>query len=161
MPVSQEVFKKGMQQLAATVTVITANHNGVRSGLTATAVSSVTNDPPSLLVCVNKNAGTHDLITNSGKFSVNLLSKDHVHISNGFATPVDNPEEKFAHGEWQESPLGTPVLTEALTAFSCTVSETVNTNTHTIFIGTIEEIQHKEQLPLIYGNKGYKTLTDI
>lgn len=161
MPVSQEIFKQGMQQLAATVTVITAHHNGVRSGLTATAVSSVTNDPPSLLVCVNKSAGTHDLIVDSGKFSVNLLNKDHVHISNGFATPVANPEEKFTHGEWQESTLGTPVLTEALTAFSCAVSEVVHTNTHTIFIGTIEEIQQNEQLPLIYGNKGYKTLTDI
>ena len=159
--ISQEEFKKGMQQLAATVTIITARHSGVRSGLTATAVSSVSNDPPTLLVCVNKSAGTHDLIANSGKFSVNLLNKDQVHVSNGFASSVNDPEEKFENGEWGESSIETPILKEANTAFSCTVAQTVDTNTHTIFIGTIEDIQHNEQQPLIYGGKGYKTLTDI
>lgn len=158
--VSQEDFKKGMQQLAASVTVIATKHKEARYGLTATAVSSVTNDPPTLLVCINKNASAHQVIQDSQQFSVNILGSEHEEISNTFASTKKESEEKFAVGNWDEN-NGIPVLKDALASFTCKVSETVNTATHTIFLGVIEGIQIEEKLPLIYASKGYRTITHI
>lgn len=161
MPISQEDFRKGMQQLAATVTIITAAFNGERSGLTATAVSSVSNDPPSLLICVNKDCYTHGIIQKSKRFTVNLLTSQHQAISNAFASPVEQPEDKFKTGNWVTNEQGLPILEDALSSFSCAVIRRINTNTHSIFIGKIEALQVKEELPLIYANRGYKTLQEL
>src|SRR5882757_6732815 len=86
MSVDAAAFRKGMRHLAASVTLITTRHRDVRGGLTATAVCSVSVDPPQILVCVNKTASAHDPIGEAGFFCVNILAPDHRKIAEGTHT---------------------------------------------------------------------------
>jgi flavin reductase (DIM6/NTAB) family NADH-FMN oxidoreductase RutF len=83
--VNAEAFRQGMRRLAAGVTIVTTIHDGERSGLTATAVTSLSVDPPQLLVCVNREAGSHDLIRRGERMCVNVLSHAHKNLAARFA----------------------------------------------------------------------------
>ena len=83
--ISNDDFKEGMRHLAASVTVITVAQNNKKDGLTATAACSVSAEPPQLLVCVNREAGAHDLIQEEGVFGVNVLARDQEDIAKRFA----------------------------------------------------------------------------
>ena len=85
MSVDATAFKRGMRHLAASVTLITTRHRDLRGGLTATAVCSVSAEPPQILVCVNKTASAHDPIGEAGFFCVNILAPDHRKIAERFA----------------------------------------------------------------------------
>ena len=83
--VSAEQFKQGMRCLAAGVTIVTTVHDGVRGGLTATAVTSLSADPPQVLVCVNRTANAHDLIHRGSLLCVNVLCHGHKDLAARFA----------------------------------------------------------------------------
>ena len=85
MSIDAAAFKKGMRHLAASVTLITTRHRDLRGGLTATAVCSVSAEPPQILVCVNKTASAHDPIGEAGFFCVNILAPGHRKIAERFA----------------------------------------------------------------------------
>ena len=91
-------FRSAMRRLASTVTIITASHGCSRHGMTATAVTSLTASPPSLLVCINQSASIHDPIVKSGRFCVNLLACDHDHLVPVFSGQLVG-EERFASGD--------------------------------------------------------------
>ncbi|PCE66027.1 flavin reductase family protein [Sediminicola luteus] len=161
MCITQEQFKEGMQQLAAAVTIIATAHNGQRSGLTATAVCSVSDSPPTLLVCVNKNAFAHDQILAAKRFSVNVLSKRQVEVSNAFAGRYEDPSEKFKTGDWQDNAQGIPVLQGALVQWSCALTQVVEQGSHSVFFGQVEAVAMADDAPLLYGQKSYKTLSAL
>ena len=83
--ISSHAFKMGMRELVAGVNIITAVHNETRDGLTATAACSVSVEPPQLLVCVNTEAGGHELIEKAGKFALNILDREQENIASRFA----------------------------------------------------------------------------
>ena len=85
MSIDAAAFKKGMRHLAASVTLITTRHDGLRGGLTATAVCSVSAEPPQILVCVNRTASAHDTIGQARIFCVNILAPEHRKIAERFA----------------------------------------------------------------------------
>lgn len=156
-----DAFKEAMRRLAATVTVVTARCGDERQGLTATAVCSVSMEPPQLLVCVNREAATHACIEKSGAFCVNILAQDQKEISNVFASPVDpNAPGKFEQvGEWDEAGPGVPCLRGAAANVVCELAEAVEGGTHTIFIGRVIEARAEgESAPLLYAKQGYVRL---
>ena len=159
--IASDDFKTGMRQLAASVTVITAAHNEIKDGLTATATCSVSADPPQLLICVNQLAGAHELIRDAGSFGVNILARNHEEIALRFAG-MDNTERenRFGLGTWTKIATGAPILKEALAGFDCTISEQVNAGTHSIFIGRIVGILHQQGTPLLYGNGAFTGLAN-
>ena len=159
--IASDDFKTGMRQLAASVTVITAAHNEIKDGLTATATCSVSADPPQLLICVNQLAGAHELIRDAGSFGVNILARNHEEIALRFAG-MDNTERenRFGLGTWTKIATGAPILKEALAGFDCTISEQVNAGTHSIFIGRIVGILHQQGAPLLYGNGAFTGLAN-
>ncbi|HYR66598.1 MAG TPA: flavin reductase family protein, partial [Reyranella sp.] len=112
MSIDEAAFKKGMRHLAASVTLITTRHRDLRGGLTATAVCSVSAEPPQLLVCVNKTASAHDPIGEAGFFCVNILSPQHRKIAERFAgmDGVEGDERFHDMGEWSTLSTGAPVL---------------------------------------------------
>lgn len=128
-------FRRAMRSLAGGVTLICTDHEGERSGLTATAVCSVSAEPPSLLVCVNRNGDAHEKISASGILSVNVLTFDQEALAKRFAG-VDGAKggDKFSTGRWTTLTTGAPILKDALANFDCEVVERVRTGTHTIFI---------------------------
>ncbi len=153
--ISEDAFKKGMRELAAAVNVITTSHNGERGGLTATAACSVSAEPPQLLICVNTDAGGHELIQQSGKFVLNILDRDQEDVAMRFAG-MDGADksERFALGIWSELVTGAPCLDGALVNFDCEVAQQITAGTHSIFIGHIvgSRTGDKDGAPLLYGD---------
>ena len=142
MSIDATAFKKGMRHLAASVTLITTRHRELRGGLTATAVCSVSAEPPQILVCVNKSASAHDPIGHAGFFCVNILSPQHRKIAERFAgmDGVEGDERFKDMGEWSTLTTGAPVLKGGPGSFDCKLVAELSAGTHTIYIGQIIDL---------------------
>ncbi len=153
------LFKNGMRRLASGVSIVTAEYQGTRGGLVATSVSSVSLSPPTLLVCVNESASSHDLIKHAGSFCVNVLGCDAHQVAARFSTPAER-HMRFEEGAWTTLETGAPALADALVSFDCKVSDTTKYGTHTIFFGEICHIElwSDDYDPLLYFDGGYKKL---
>ena len=145
------VFKQAMRQLAGGVALISTVYEGVRHGLTVTAVSSLTMDPPALLISVNRHASAFDALVKSGKFCVNLLSHEQADLAGAFARKPDG-DARFLNGTWHEGALGLPVLENAVASIACRLHDQVAYGTHAILIGAVAhlEIGSEPVSPLIY-----------
>ena len=154
-------FKRGMRRLASGVSLITTVNKGVRHGLVATAVSSVTADPPSLLVCINKTASAHAHVEEAGIFCVNILADAHEDVAGRFSSPVDR-EKRFELGDWREIVTGAPALAGSLVSFDCEVRQVVPYQSHTIFLAEIVgvELWAEEYNPLVYLDGRYRLLAE-
>ena len=155
-------FKAAMRRLAATVTIVTNSdaETGRRSGMTATAVTSLSVDPPSLLVCVNRSASMHASFTAGRRFCVNILGEPHAELARSFGGRVE-PELRFTEGEWQEDGA-VPFLADAVAAIFCAVDQLVDYGTHSIVIGRVELVRVREdQQPLIYGNGRFALMREF
>jgi len=159
---SVEMFKLGMRRLAAGVSLVTTRHEGIAYGLVATAVTSVTGDPPTLLACVNRTASAHDPITASGIFCISLLADDHGAIARRFANPAARGE-RFGSDDWVTLETGAPALKGSLAAFDCEVIERIPANSHTIFMGAIRKIDlwRGRIEPLLYVDGMFRKLSEI
>ena len=157
-PVSLEQFKLGMRLLAGAVNLITSVHGGRRYGMTATAVCSVTADPPTVLVCINKLAATHGIVAKSRVFCVNVLRADDWELSTTFSGAASR-EGRFKSRDWTRLATGAPVLIDALVSFDCRVVKKVTHGTHGIFFGQVEQVLvGKPGKPLLYSEGQYAKL---
>ena len=158
MSIDAAAFKKGMRHLAASVTLITTRVHDQRGGLTATAVCSVSAQPPQILVCVNKTASAHDPIGEAGFFCVNVLCPDHRKLAERFAG-MDGTEgdERFRDmGEWTTLTTGAPVLKGCPVSFDCKLVTELSAGTHTIYIGEIVDLKlDPEATPLLYADGAF------
>jgi flavin reductase (DIM6/NTAB) family NADH-FMN oxidoreductase RutF len=155
MSIDAAAFKKGMRHLAASVTLITTRHHELRGGLTATAVCSVSAEPPQLLVCVNKTASAHDPIGEAGFFCVNVLSPQHRKLAERFAgmDGVEGDERFHDMGEWSSLSTGAPVLKGCPVSFDCRLVTKVAAGTHTVYIGEIVDLTFDHTAPaLLYAD---------
>ena len=157
-PVSLEQFKLGMRLLAGAVNLITSVHGGRRYGMTATAVCSVTADPPTVLVCINKLATTHGIVAKSKLFCVTVLRADDWELSTTFSGAASG-EGRFKTRDWTHLATGAPVLIDALVSFDCRVVKKVTHGTHGIFLGQVEQVLvGKPGKPLLYSEGQYAKL---
>lgn len=161
MPVAPDTFKSVMRQVASPVAIITAAHGGQRAGLTATAVCSVSVDPPTVLVCVNRHANADALITASGAFAISFLSAEQSGLARLFSTPRLGSDARFAGAEWISCVTGTPVLESAVGALDCTVVQTLPSGTHHIFIGRVVAAVAFEGAPLLYRDGYFRRLAPV
>lgn len=152
-------FRLGMRRLAAGVTMITTVKEKERHGLVATAVSSLSADPPSLLVCVNQSASAHAHIGTSGVFCVNVLSASQKECATRFSNPAYR-DRRFEEGDWRVLSTGAPALAGALVSFDCEVRQSFEYNSHTIFIGEIVELElwAAPIRPLLYVDGSYRNI---
>ncbi|XID74961.1 flavin reductase [Alkanindiges sp. WGS2144] len=148
-------FRNAMSLLTSAVSVVTTAGVSGRYGFTASAVCSVTDTPPTLLVCMNQASSSHGHFIENKILSVNVLAAQHQHISNVFSSRL-SPEERFQHGVWTQLTTGAPVLQDALVSFDCQIEQIQQVGTHTIFICPIVAIQHSNQdQSLVYFKRGY------
>ena len=149
-------FKLGMRRLAAGVSLITTVNQGTRHGLVATAVSSVTADPPTLLVCINKTASAHAHVSEAGILCVNILGETHEDVAGRFSSPVDR-EKRFDYNQWQTLRTGAPALVNAMVSFDCEVRQVVPYQSHTIFLAEIVSVElwAEAHRPLVYLDGRY------
>lgn len=148
-------FKRALRGVASTVSVITA-HDGLRHhGMTVTSVTSLSMDPPSLLVCLHQASLLHDIVRRSSDFCVNVLDESHERISAAFSGAIP-PEERFTAGDWAYRDDGLSYLSDAQASIFCTKAAALPYGTHTIIVGKVTQVRLSErQRPLIYQNASY------
>ena len=150
-------FRAAMRHVAATVYAVTTGHGGGRYGILATAVSSLSFEPPSLLVCVNRSASLHAPLASAEVFCVNVLGLGNRDVAEQF---MMRQADRFAVGEWEEA-LGVPVLATAQSSFVCRRVHSHEFGTHTIFIGELIAAKHRENAaPLTYYDRSYIDISE-
>ena len=148
-PALVEAFKQAMRRVAATVNVISICVEGKPLGITATAVSVVSMDPPSLLVCVNQAASVHPKIENVVHFNVNVLHRDQAEVATIFADRRLE-DQRFVRG-WDNDCVTPPRLRNAQASILCRRIDHHRFGTHSIFIGVVEEVVMRDEVaPLVY-----------
>jgi flavin reductase (DIM6/NTAB) family NADH-FMN oxidoreductase RutF len=143
-----------MRRFPTGVTVVTTILDGKPKGFTATAFSSVSLEPPMVLICVNRNARTHPMISQAGIFCVNLLPVEHRGLAERFARRDD--ADPFAEVAYERATTGAPVLAGSLGFVDCTVAEEYSAGTHTVFIGAVLATGHAGGVPLGYLDGTYR-----
>jgi flavin reductase (DIM6/NTAB) family NADH-FMN oxidoreductase RutF len=150
-------FRDVIGRFATGVTIITARDAGVPYGTTASAVSSVSLEPPTVLVCLNKTSVTGGVVARTGRFGVNILDEDQVDLAARFAT---KGEGKFRGVRLDGDADDVPLLADALAMLDCRVREEAHAGTHTIFIAEVARATGRPGAPLAYfrGNFGRFTM---
>lgn len=157
---SAAAFRAVMGNHYASVCLITTRLVGLCHGLTATAVSSVSADPPMLLVCVNRAGETQAAIRAAGRFCVNILGDGQEALAQLFAGSQRAARQQcFAGPDWRTLATGAPVHAGAVAAIDCTVAEAIDQGSHTIFIGAVAASwEPRASPPLLYGRRGFHRL---
>ncbi|KUO94589.1 flavin reductase family protein [Ferroacidibacillus organovorans] len=156
MAIDAQTFRASLGRFASGVTVVTTAFGEGQAGLTVSAFSSVSLDPPLILVCIDKRSSAIERIDGSQAFAVHVLSESQVDLSNRFAS---RSEDKFAGVSVARSALGNPRLEDTLVFLDCRVSQKVDAGDHFIYIGQIEEAEiQEEKQPLVYFSGGYRSL---
>lgn len=148
-------MREALRRLAKAVVVITCRHEGQRYAMAATAVSELSMDPPSLLICVNRTASLHAPLSTGADFCVNILHSSHETISAACSGKLKG-EARFEQGRWATSEIGLPYLEDAQASFVCRNDRQVEYGTHGIFIGQVVEVMnHGPVDPLVYVDGRY------
>jgi flavin reductase len=145
----QDAFRLAMRQLVATVTIVASGDASTRAGMVATAVMSVSAEPPSLAIGVNREAGVWTAIRGTGRFSVNLLSTAHTALVHPFSGQLQG-EDRFTLGEWHTHATNVPCLADAVVSLFCRVEASVDYGTHTLFVGAVEDVRTGSGDPLLW-----------
>jgi len=158
--ISADDFRRVLSHFASGVTIVTTADAEKRpTGLTASAFTSVSLDPPLILVCVAHSAQSYPTLLESGRFAVNFLRLEQQEASRRFATSKIDRFAKFDGVPYRMTELGLPVLTEALAHVECVTVNTHVEGDHTIFVGRIEACGTSEGDPLLYFRGKYATLS--
>ncbi len=158
-----DAFRAAMRRFPATVTVITsqAPDSKLDHGMTVTAVTSVSMDPPSLLVCLNNRTWLHEILMRRADFIVNVLGREHGAISDAFSGKTP-PPDRFKTGDWRRHDSGIQMLGPAHANIVCRCAAAIPFGTHTIFIGeVVDTLIGETSDPLLYENARYTGLLPV
>ncbi len=158
MNIDKQDFRDAMACLGAAVNIITTDGPAGQAGFTASAVCSVTDSPPTLLVCLNRGASVWPVFNDNRTLCVNTLSAGQESLSNLFGgkTPM---AERFAAARWQTGDTACPRLDDALASFDCRISQVVSVGTHDILFCEIVAItRHPVPQGLVWFDRGYHAL---
>jgi len=165
MSISVDQFKQGMRRLGGAVNIVTSCHEGVRAGLTATAVTSLSAEPPRLLACINRQGSTYDIISRGRNLAVNVLGVNHKDLAMQFAGMGGVPEtERFDEKGWSPDSHRPPILSDALVSFDCDVDSIMDVGSHGIVIGIIRSVimsNGENYSPLCYADGAWAKLENI
>lgn len=160
LPLDTQSFREAMSRIAAAVHVVTTDGPGGRLGGTVSAACSVSDDPASILVCLNRQTRLHDAVLQNRCFCLNTLGDDHEEISDSFAGRDNlNMQERFEKGDWTNLATGCPALDSARLSVDCEVFSVSEMGTHSIIVGTVVDLRMTDPgRSLIYVRRGYKSL---
>ena len=156
--VTKEAFRNGMAKLGTAVSIVTTDGPAGKAGFTASAICSVTDTPPTLLVCLNRAASVYDRVSGNGVIAVNTLAPEHQGLANLFGgkTPVD---ERFAAASWSRGEGGAPLLQGAVVSFDCRVAGLTDVGSHSVLFCEVVGITHgTPALGLFYFDRTYYAL---
>ncbi|MFK8029693.1 MAG: flavin reductase family protein [Gammaproteobacteria bacterium] len=154
--ISQRELRKAFGTFMTGVTVVTAfSQEGSAVGFTANSFTTVSLEPPLVLVCPSKSLSSFDAFNQCKTFTVNILAEDQKDIANVFARPV---EDRFSQVEWHTDSVGCPLFTGVTASFSCSVHDRVEAGDHLLLIGQVEAFETHDKPGLGYSNGGYFSL---
>ena len=157
-PLSAPDLRQALSQFATGVTVITSfRKSGELHGLTANAFTSVSLEPPLLLICVDKKADSYPCFDEVGVFTVNILATDQEALSRRFAVSGGN---KFEGVAYHLGGNGAPILEGTLGHIECRVTARHEGGDHTIYVGAVQEAETREHKPLLFFRGGYREIGD-
>ena len=155
-------FRNAMSLLTTAVNVITTEGEAGLHGFTASAVCSVTDTPPTLLVCMNQSSRSHTHFVDNKILSVNVLGAQHEKISNAFASSKLSSVDRFKLGAWTTLETGSPILEDALVSFDCEIEQIQEVGTHSIFMCRVVAIKQSQQdESLVYFNRAYHQVGQV
>ena len=160
MSIDSNDFKNAMSQWASGVTIVTTNDGDTPIGMTASSFTSLSMEPPLILVCINKKLHAHKIIQQNGKFAVNLLSVDQVEWGKRFATSAI--KNRFADIQTTTATTGCPILPNCLAWVDCEVWNIYEGGSHSIFVGKIVDLKvNSINAPLLYYNRKWRKCGDL
>lgn len=161
MPDHGEALRQAMRHWVTGVTVVTAAHQGQRHGMTVSSFTSVSLEPPLVLIALQRGTRTHALVTAARAFGVTVLSQEQQAISNRFAGR-DETTDRFAGLETFTLHTGAPLLVGGEAWFDCRLWQEIVAGTHTLFLGEVVAARASETFhPLLYGNRQYWRLPEV
>ena len=163
MQVDRQAFRDGMARFGAAVSVVTSVGPSGPVGFTASAVCSVTDDPPMLLVCMNRASRLNGAFKENGKLCVNALASAQRHLSGIFAGQTDlDMSGRFAKAEWRTLITGAPLLRDCLASFDCCIEQVTEVGTHSVFFCRVAGILiGPTEDGLIYFSRQYHSVRPI
>ena len=158
--IAPEHFRNAMRNQVSTVSIVACGTIGSRSGLTATAACSLSDDPAMVSVCVNRSSRAHQAILEAGCFSLNFLSAGQTNLADAFSGRTGlTGEARFGEGTWCNLFTGAPVLDGALANFDCVLQSRHEFPSHSIFAGVVRAARvDSESSALLYAHGRYFTL---
>jgi cob(II)yrinic acid a,c-diamide reductase len=154
------LYRDAMARYAGHVQLVTTVLDGERRGVAVTAACSVSDSPPTVLVCLNHNNEKNKLFFDSGIFALNSLAGQHQRLSHAFSGLEKLPmDARFAMGSWDSMVTGAPALIDAVATYDCRIVKLVPHASHTIMIGEVAALRLGGQFPaLVYMDRAYRTL---
>ncbi|GLK79187.1 flavin reductase family protein [Methylopila turkensis] len=156
--VDSAAFKAAMRRLAAGVTVVTSRHGGTVNGMTATAVCSVSAEPPLVLVALNRSSASHGVVSRGGAFALNFLREDQSELATYFAGRDGKSFDAVPH---RLGPTGCPLIEGCSARLDCVLESRHDEGTHTIFVGRVVRAETDEGAPLVYGDGAFHGLKAV
>lgn len=160
MSIDSEAMRRTMRLWSCGVTVVTTSDGENRTGMTASSFTSVSLEPPLILVCLYKTAGTTRMIEQAGVFGVSILAEDQAEISSQFAgyTKLPDGADRFYNIETFTAQTGSPLLTDSIGWLDCRVYGVQDGGTHLIIVGEVIATGRKDNpiWPLVYHNRSYR-----
>ncbi len=160
VPMSSEAYRDAMSRIAGAVHVIASDGPAGAGGATMTAVTSVTDSPPTVLICLNRSTRFNAILRANGVFSVNTLVEGDETLAGVFAGigRIDHPD-RFEPGRWLRGATGAPLLTSARATLDCRISDSIEVGSHTVFFGRVEAVGLGAARPaLLYVDRAYRTV---
>ena len=156
-------FKTAMRHLAAAVSVVTTGRGEHRTGFTATSVTSLSMEPPALLVCLNRQSSVAPVLLDHSAFCINVLASDQVHIADRFSgRDGSRGAARYRDATWEAMPSGALGSSGALALIDCQLEEAIDRHSHTILIGHPTHVRIRDEAePLIYWHGAYRLLSSL
>jgi flavin reductase (DIM6/NTAB) family NADH-FMN oxidoreductase RutF len=151
-------FRRACARYATGIAIVTATGaDGLAHGMTINSFTSVSLDPPLVLVCVDNRATILPHLLGAETLAISVLDENHRELSGRFAR---RGEERFTTAEWKSGVAGDPLLIEALATFECDIRSVVETGDHQVFIAEAKHVHWREGRPLLYFDSAYHTLPE-
>lgn len=155
-------IKEVLSHFASGVTIVTTQNGEMPYGLTVSAFCAVSLEPPLVLVCINKTAGSHDVLLETRRFAVNLLTIDQKALSQRFADSNLEPWQRFDGVAYRQAVTGSPILEGCLAFLDCTVYAVYDGGDHSILVGSVVECGVENlRPPLLYYHRAYHTVAAL
>lgn len=154
-PVNRSAFLDAMSHIAASVHLVTTDGRSGAGGITVSSMTSVSADPPTILICIHHASAMAQLIPNNARFVVNTLPDEAHDLSDAFAGRIEHEAVNFSSDLWQRTTQGLPALNTAIVRLECELIKHDRVSSHEIFYGLVNHVYSRDGRPLLYHRRRY------